>query len=94
MKKKPELELTKGSEYKIYSLSSRNSTMESVGIFRGYTAIGSDEIGFLLKLNHTEEHNDGVMRIIPLHAVLAIDVIKVEPKDTEKEDTEIPHYVG
>ena len=93
MKKKPELELTKGSEYKIYSLSSRNSTMESVGIFKGYTAIGSDEAGFLLELNHSEE-NKGTMRIIPLHAVLAIDVIKVEPKDTEKEDTEIPHYVG
>ncbi|MBS3748935.1 MAG: hypothetical protein KGY65_00865 [Candidatus Thermoplasmatota archaeon] len=93
MKKKPELELTKGSEYKIYSLSSRNSTMESVGIFKGYTAIGSDEAGFLLQLNHTEE-NDGIMRIIPLHAVLAIDVIKAEPKDTDKEDTEIPHYVG
>ncbi|HMA83832.1 MAG TPA: hypothetical protein VKP59_06345 [Candidatus Thermoplasmatota archaeon] len=93
MKKKPELELTKGSEYKIYSLSSRNSTMESVGIFKGYTAIGSDEAGFLLQLDHTEE-NDGIMRIIPLHAVLAIDVIKAEPKDTDKEDTEIPHYVG
>ncbi len=93
MKKKPELELTKGSEYKIYSLSSRNSTMESVGIFKGYTAIGSDEAGFLLQLNHTNE-NDSIMRIIPLHAVLAIDVIKAEPKDTEKEDTEIPHYVG
>jgi len=93
MKKKPELELTKGSEYKIYSLSSKNSTMESVGIFKGYTAIGSDEAGFLLELNHSDE-NKGIMRIIPLHAVLAIDVIKAEPKDTEKEDTEIPHYVG
>jgi hypothetical protein len=93
MKKKPELELTKGSEYKIYSLSSKNSTMESVGIFKGYTAIGSDEAGFLLELNHSDE-NKGIMRIIPLHAVLAIDVIKAEPKDAEKEDTEIPHYVG
>jgi hypothetical protein len=92
MKKKPELELTKGSEYKIYSLSSRNSTMESTGIFKGYTTIGSDEVGFLLKLNHTQD--DGLIRIIPLHAVLAIDVIRAEPKNTEKEDTEIPHYVG
>lgn len=93
MKKKQELELTIGSEYKIYSLGSRNSLMESVGIFKGYTAIGPDEIGFLVQLNHAAE-NEGVMRIIPLHAVLAIDVIKAEPKDTEKEDTEIPHYVG
>jgi hypothetical protein len=93
MQKKTELELTKGSEYKIYSLSSKNSTMESVGIFKGYTAIGSDEAGFLLELNHSDE-NKGIMRIIPLHAVLAIDVIKAEPKDAEKEDTEIPHYVG
>ncbi|MDG6218526.1 MAG: hypothetical protein QCI00_03700, partial [Candidatus Thermoplasmatota archaeon] len=83
MKKKQELELTIGSEYKIYSLGSRNSTMESVGIFKGYTAIGSDEIGFLVKLNHSAE-DDGIMRIIPLHAVLAIDIIKAEPKDTEK----------
>lgn len=96
MKKKPELELTKGSEYKIYSLSSRNSTMESEGIFKGYTNIGSDEIGFLLQLNHSNhsDKQDGIIRIIPLHAVLAIDVIKAEPKNTEKEDTEIPHYVG
>jgi hypothetical protein len=93
MKKKPELELTKGSEYKIYSLSSRNSTMESIGIFKGYTTIGSDEIGFLIQLNHSKT-DTGIMRIIPLHAVLAIDVIRAEPKNTEKEDTEIPHYVG
>lgn len=92
MKKKPELEITKGSEYKIYSLSSRSNTMESTGIFKGYTTIGSDEVGFLLQLNHTQDN--GIMRIIPLHAVLAIDVIKAEPKNTEKEDTEIPHYVG
>ena len=83
MKKKPELELTKGSEYKIYSLSSRNSTMESTGIFKGYTTIGSDEVGFLLKLNHTQD--DGLIRIIPLHAVLAIDVIRDEQKNTEKD---------
>ena len=93
MKKKSELELTMGSEYKIYSLSSRNQTMESVGIFKGYTAIGSDEIGFLLELNNSEEQNN-IIRIIPLHAVLAIDVLKAEPNDTEKEDNEIPHYVG
>lgn len=95
MKEKPELELTKGSEYKIYSLSSRNQTMESYGVFKGYTTIGSNEIGFLIKLNHEKKNEKKcIMRIIPLHAVLAIDVIKAEPKDTDKEDGEIPHYVG
>jgi hypothetical protein len=95
MKEKPELELTKGSEYKIYSLSSRNQTMESYGVFKGYTTIGSNEIGFLIKLNHEKKNEKkSIMRIIPLHAVLAIDVIKAEPKNTDKEDGEIPHYVG
>jgi hypothetical protein len=33
-------------------------------------------------------------RIVPLHAVLAIDVLQVKQLDKKDEDREIPHYVG
>jgi len=94
MKKKPEIELTKGSEYRIYSISGREKMLESEGLFEGYITIGVEEIGLLLRLN--EKHNDmnGKIRIIPLHAVLAMDVIEMKQSEDDEEDTEMPRYVG
>ena len=94
MKKKPEIELTKGSEYRIYSISGREKMLESEGLFEGYITIGVEEIGMLLRLN--EKHNDmnGKIRIIPLHAVLAMDVIEMKQSEDDEEDTEMPRYVG
>lgn len=93
MKKKPEIELTNGSEYRIYSIGGRNMMMESKGVFEGYITIGVEEIGLLLRLQTEDDMNDKI-RIIPLHAVLALDVIQMKEADATKDDTEMPHYVG
>jgi len=37
---------------------------------------------------------NGKIRIIPLHAVLAMDVIEMKQSEDDEEDTEMPRYVG
>jgi hypothetical protein len=93
MKKKPDMELTVESLYRIISIGGRNNSIETKGIFKGYMTIGVEEIGLLLELD--KDHGDmaGKIRIIPLHAILAIDVLKAKP-NKGKYDKEIPNYVG
>ncbi len=79
--------LTKGSKYKIISAETRDRPMETVGTFKGFTTIGPDE-AFVLELD--ESHGDlaGKTRIVPLHMVLAIDVIEVVEEEEEASQPE------
>jgi hypothetical protein len=92
MKGQPEMKLTQGSKYKIYSLGSREKMLESQGVFEGYIGVGLDEIGMIIKLQ--EPNKEEMTRVIPLHAILAIDIINAKPHDKNDDDQEIPHYVG
>ena len=94
MKKKSQIELTPGSLYKIYSLGSREHHLTSEGVFEGYVTVGVDEIGLLINLNEHNEEMSGKMRIVPIHAVLAIDILEAKPNDKKDEPNEISHYVG
>jgi len=94
MKKKSDMELTVGSHYKLYSIGSREQYLTSQGVFEGYVTVGMDEIGLLIKLNDDNEEMAGKMRIIPIHAVLAIDVLEAKPNDKKDDSHEISHYVG
>jgi hypothetical protein len=94
MEEKNKLELTQGSKYKIFSLGGKENTLESEGFFEGYLNIGVDEIGLLLKLS--ENHGDMMnkIRIIPLHVILAIDILDAKPNNKTDDEKEMPHYVG
>ena len=94
MEDKNKLELTQGSKYKIFSLGGKENILESEGYFEGYLNIGVDEIGLLLKLS--ENHGDMMnkIRIIPLHVILAIDILDAKPNNNKNDETEMPHYVG
>ena len=94
MNKKMEMELTEGSEYKITSLGGKNSALETKGTFKGFISIGVDEIGLLIALD--KDHGDmaGKIRIVPLHAILAIDVLEAKPNSKKDDDKEMPRYVG
>ena len=94
MNKKSEVELTQGSEYRIFSLGSREHMVETNGIFEGYITIGIEEVGLLMRLGETAGDMAGKIRIVPLHAVLAIDVLQAKPNNNKKDDSEIPRYVG
>ena len=94
MKKEEKLELTEGSEYKVWSLGGRDTMIETEGVFKGFINIGIDEIGLLMELNHKHGTMAGKTRIVPLPVLLAIDILKVKENDRMDDDKGVSHYVG
>jgi len=94
MDKEPKLEITEDSEYKIFSLGGKDTALETEGVFKGFVSIGVDEVGLLIELN--DKHGDmaGKLRIIPLHMILALDVLEAKPNKQEDDSKETSHYVG
>jgi hypothetical protein len=95
MDKKEEWKLIDGSRYKIISIGGRDSSLETEGIFRGYATIGIEEAGLVIELQTMPEAAGEKLRIIPLHAILAIDVLDVKQHEKSDEDKEPSgHYYG
>ena len=94
MKDRENMELTKGSKYKIISLGGKENILESEGYFQGYINIGVDEIGLLIELDEKHDDMENKIRIIPLHVILAIDILDAKPNDDDDKEKEMPHYVG
>ena len=94
MDKDKKMELTEGSVYKITSLGGRDILLETEGVFKGFISIGVDEIGLIIELGKEHKSMKGKIRIIPLHVLLSIDVIKSKPNNKKEGDGEMPHYVG
>lgn len=95
MIKKEDWKLIDGSRYKILSIAGRETALETEGIFRGYATIGIEEAGLVIELSVENKQGGENLRIIPLHAILAIDVLDMkqhEGKDEEKEPS--GHYYG
>jgi len=74
---------TKGSRYRIMSRGSKNDFLITLGEFRGYNSFGNDNA---ITIKMESEGDQETVRIIPLTAILAIDVI--ESKEPEEEDSE------
>ena len=94
MNEEKKMELTEGSEYKIFSLGGRDTMIETEGIFKGFISIGVDETGLLIELNHKHGEMAGKTRIVPLHVLLAIDILKIEENEKKDDDKGVSHYVG
>ena len=94
MEKENKLELTEGSEYKITSLGSRDSLIETSGVFKGFISVGVDETGVLMELNSSHGDMAGRMRIVPLHVILLIDILNVKENEKKDDSREMSHYVG
>jgi hypothetical protein len=56
--------------------------------------MGIDEIGLIMKLDKNQGDKTGKLRIIPLHAILAIDVLDANPNRKKEDSKEMPNYVG
>jgi hypothetical protein len=79
--------LTKGSRYRISSLESRDHPLVTNGTFMGYTAIAHDE-GICIQLDDTHKGDSGIMRVIPTHMIICIDVIQAaKAKEMKAPDT-------
>jgi len=94
MKNENKMELTEGSEYKITSLGTKDNLIETEGVFQGFISVGLDGTGLLMELG--EKHGDmkGKTRIVPLHAILLIDVLSAKENHDQEDDKGMSHYVG
>lgn len=61
--------------------------METVGIFRGFTSVGPDE-ALVMELDEDHGEMAGKIRVVPLHMVLAIDVLEVAEEEEEAREPE------
>ncbi len=95
MDKKEDWKLIEGSRYKIISIGGRDSSLETEGVFRGYATIGIEEAGLVIDISPEKSGEAEKLRIVPLHAILAIDVLDVKPHEGLEEDREPSgHYYG
>ena len=95
MNRKEDWKLIEGSRYKIISIGGRDSSLETEGIFRGYATIGIEEAGLVIELRSEHKNSGESLRIIPLHAILAIDVLDLKKHEGRDEDKEPGgHYYG
>ena len=79
------ISLTKGSRYRVESVQSRDSPLVSRGTFKGYTVVGPEQ-GICIELDSTHGEQEGTIRIIPCHMIIAIDVLEaVEFKEKSEE---------
>ena len=94
MKKKEEMILIEGSRYKVISIGGRDNTLETEGVFKRFASIGIDEGGVVIELGDNHGEMKGKMRIVPLHAILAIDILDIKEHDKKDDDKETSHYYG
>ena len=81
-----EITLIEGSEYEVQSLGSRDTPIQSTGVFKGYTMVGNHAEALCLELGKGHKKLAGKIRVIPTHMVLSIDIIKEGEKEEEEEE--------
>ena len=94
MNKKEDMKLTEGSRYKIISIGGKDNPLETEGIFRGYANLSIDEGGLLMELGNKHGDLQGKTRIVPMHAVLAIDILDIKEDDKKDVIKDTNHYYG
>jgi len=75
--------LTKGSRYRIESMETRDRAKVTKGVFRGFATIGTDDV-IVIELDDSHQELKGKLRLIPLHVILAVDVLEHVPGDAPK----------
>lgn len=92
--KKNLIALTVGSRVRVRSASSENESLISNGTFRGLVSIGGDS-SLAVELDGSVPEEKGRIRLIPLNALLALDVLEAAKAEEEKRvDPTSPGYFG
>lgn len=86
--------LTPGSLYRVRSLESREKPLETVGVFKGYAAIAHDTALVLEVELSVGESKERLVRLIPAHMIISIDVLKAEKEEEQKEKDSNAVYFG
>ena len=88
------MKLTEESRYRIISIGGRDIALETEGVFKGFATLGIDEGGLLMELGKSHGDLQGKTRIVPLHAILAIDILDAKEHDKKEDTKDANHYYG
>jgi hypothetical protein len=91
--KRPQIALTPGSRVRVRSAGPEDAAIVSTGVFRGLVSIGGDNI-MAIELEGADGDEKGRIRLVPIPALLAIDIIEVAKAEEEKrgEPAQSPGY--
>jgi hypothetical protein len=81
--KKPAIVLTSGSKVRVRSAGTRDEALVSTGLFRGLVSVGGDN-SLAIELDDSVKEDKGRIRLIPLNAMLALDVLEAAKPEEEK----------
>jgi len=86
-----EIKLTPGSRYLVRSVLTREQALETDGVFKGITTIGTSD-ALVLEVQGKDAHK-GKLRCIPTHMITSLDIVEsVKPADEAKHEDENVHY--
>jgi len=86
-----DIRLVEGSTLRVLSVGKKETMLTTEGIFKGYSGVGSDE-GFCMEIKEAKKK---IIRIIPNHMILAVDILKAaEPEEDEEAHDEPANYYG
>jgi|YNPBryantNP2012_1023418.scaffolds.fasta_scaffold13725_3 hypothetical protein len=94
MNKKEELKITEGTRYRIYSIGGRDEPLETEGVCKGFMSLGIDEGGVIIELGATHKEKQGLLRVIPVHTILAVELLDEPKHETGEEEKDSTHYYG
>jgi hypothetical protein len=91
--KRPPIALTPGSRVRVRSAGPEDAAIVSTGVFRGLVSIGGDNI-MAIELEGADGDEKGRIRLVPIPALLAIDIVEVAKPEEEKrsEPAQSPGY--
>jgi hypothetical protein len=81
--KRPAIALTPGSKVKVRSAGPDDTALLSSGAFRGLVSIGGDN-ALAIELDGTGGDEKGRIRLVPIPAILAIDIVEAAKAEEEK----------
>jgi len=91
--KRPAIALTPGSRITVRSAGTEKDSIVSTGTFRGLVSISGDN-ALAIELDGSGGEEKGRVRIVPIPAILAIDILEAAKPDEEKrsEPPRAPEY--
>jgi hypothetical protein len=92
--KKSTITLPPGSKVRVRSAGTRDEALLSSGAFRGLVSVGGEN-SLALEMDDTHKDEKGRIRLIPLNAILAIDILeaaKAPEEEKQRSDPTQPAY--
>ena len=91
--KKATITLAPGSKIRVRSAGSRDEALLSMGTFRGLVSVGGEN-NLALEVEDGPKEEKGRIRLIPLNAILAIDILEAAkpPEEEKRADPSQPAY--